>query len=108
VTDGYGRLVELAARERDLIDAGRYDELAELDAERGRLVASLPADPPPEARPALERAAALQDENTRLLTDALAQTRDSILGVGRGRTAARSYAGAPAGRGGGLVDTHAG
>jgi hypothetical protein len=106
VSDGYGRLVELAARERDLIVAGRYDELADLDEERGRLVASLPDVPPAEARPALERAAALQAENTRLLAVALAETREGLLGVGRGRTAARSYA--PPRPRGGLVDTKAG
>lgn len=102
----YDRLVELAERERDLIAAGRYDELAELDDERGDVVDALPALPPPEAGPALERAAALQEENTRSLAAALVETRHGLLDLRRGRRTARSYA-PQLGANGALLDTRA-
>ncbi|HEY6781568.1 MAG TPA: hypothetical protein VI111_11470 [Thermoleophilaceae bacterium] len=88
----YEQLVELAERERDLIAAGRFDDLAALDDERGALVDTLPAVPPAQARPALERAAALQEENTRSLAAALVETRHGLLDIRRGRRTARSYA----------------
>ncbi len=103
----YERLVELAARERDLIAAGRYDELPALDDERAALVAALPAMPPAEAGPALERAAVLQEENTRALAAALVETRHGLLDLRRGRKTARSYA-PPLSADGALLDTRAG
>jgi hypothetical protein len=103
----YERLVTLAERERDLIAAGRYDELPALDSERGELVEALPALPPAEAGPALQQAAALQEENTRALAAALIETRHGLLDVNRGRQTARSYA-PPVSADGGLLDTRAG
>ncbi len=103
----YERLVELAERERDLIAAGRYDEIPALDDERNRIVADLPAVPPPEAGPALERAAVLQEESTRAIASALLETRHALLDLGRGRRTARSYA-PQLSAGGALLDTRAG
>jgi hypothetical protein len=103
----YERLVELAERERDLIAAGRFDELPALDDERSRIVSDLPDAPPPAAGPALQRAAALQEESTRAIASALLETRHALLDLGRGRRTARSYA-PQAGGGGALLDTRAG
>jgi hypothetical protein len=82
---GYSRLVELAEREAELIATSRFDELVRIDDERAELVERLPAMPPPAARPCLERAAALQERNTRALANAVAETRRELLGVGHGR-----------------------
>lgn len=99
---GYERLVELAERERELIAAGRFDELAELDAERDELVASLPEQAPREARFLLERAAQLQEESSQALIAAMATVRGGLLELARGRRAADRYA--PPARGGGVLD----
>jgi hypothetical protein len=107
VSPTYVRLLELAERERDLIAAGRFDELAALDDERGALVDGLPATPPPGAGPALTRAAALQEESTRALAAALGATRESLAELLRGRRTARSYA-PPVAADGALLDTRAG
>jgi hypothetical protein len=104
----YERLVELAERERDLIAAGRFDDLPALDDERNRIVADLPATPPPAAGPALQRAAALQEESTRSIASALLETRHALLDLGRGRRTARSYAPQVSTASGALLDTRAG
>jgi hypothetical protein len=94
----YDRLVQLAEREGELIAAARYDELGDLDTERTQLTRALPATPPPEARAALERAAALQEANSAALIGALGDTRREIVALDGHRLAARSYA-PPAGTG---------
>lgn len=91
----YEELVRLAERELELARAGRLDEVAELQARRAQHVALLPSYPPPDARPALERAAALQQETTVVLAMSARSAVDSLRRVDRGRVAVRSYA--PAG-----------
>ena len=91
----YEELVRLAERELELARLGRLDEVAELQARRAEHVALLPSYPPAEARPALERAAALQRETTVVLAMSARSAVDSLRRVDRGRVAARSYA--PAG-----------
>jgi hypothetical protein len=53
----YEALARSLERELELIGGGRLDELTALYAERGDLIESLPAAPPADARPALQRAA---------------------------------------------------
>ena len=53
----YEALARSIERELELIGDGALDELATLYAERTALLESLPADPPADARPALQRAA---------------------------------------------------
>jgi hypothetical protein len=53
----YETLARSLERELELIGEGAYEELAILRAERAALVEGLPAVPPAEARPALQRAA---------------------------------------------------
>ena len=91
----YEELVRFAERELELARAGKLDEVSELQSRRAEHVASLPSYPPAEARPALERAAALQRETTVVLAMSARSAVDSLRRVDRGRAAARSYA--PAG-----------
>ena len=96
----YEELVRLAERELELARAGRLDEVARLQDERAEHVALLPPSPPAEARPALERAAALQREVTVVLAMGARSAAESLRRVDLGRAAARSYApagGAPRG-----------
>lgn len=91
-SDPYSALVALAERERDLVAGERFEELAELAAERTALVAGLPARAPASARPALERAAALQLATTAALRAALDETRRQMGATARGHQAVRAYA----------------
>jgi hypothetical protein len=106
VSPVYARLVELAEREAELIAAARYDELADLDDERSELVDGLPPVPPLEAGPFLQRAAALQEQNTQALARALGDTRRGLFDVLRGRRAAGGYT-PPHSAGGSLLDRRA-
>ncbi|MEZ5102676.1 MAG: hypothetical protein R3C15_23350 [Thermoleophilia bacterium] len=90
----YDVLVELARRERDLIDGCLWDDLLDLQARRGSLVESLPARPPAEARAALETASALGASNEVALRAALEVAGRELSHLGRGRRALASYAGA--------------
>jgi hypothetical protein len=53
----YEALARSIERELELIGDGAFAELDTLRAERAALIASLPAVPPADARPALQRAA---------------------------------------------------
>ena len=89
---GYGRLVELAERELELVRAGTLDELPALWAERREVVRELPYVPPLEARDCLARAAELQGRTTALLEERLAATGAEMQRLVVGRTAMRGYA----------------
>jgi hypothetical protein len=95
---GWERLVELAARERDLAAEGRWEELDAVSDERGALAASL-GDPPPAARRLLECALAIQEELVATILRARVATLDDLGRLRRGRTAVQAYAG-PAQRNG--------
>jgi hypothetical protein len=90
--DPYAALVALAEREHALVAGGHADELAAVAAERAALVATLPAQAPASARPALERAASLQLATTAALRAALDDTRRRLGAVEQGHRAARAYA----------------
>jgi hypothetical protein len=89
---GYEALAELAERELELVSAGDIDQLPQLHAERRALVASLPATPPLAARPALERAAALQARVGTALAARIAETGEGLRRLSRGRSAMHGYA----------------
>jgi hypothetical protein len=57
LAERYDALARSLERELELIGEGAMDELAALHAERTALLNSLPAVPPADARPALQRAA---------------------------------------------------
>lgn len=87
----YEALVALAERERDLVDEGAFERLEAIADERSRLIASLPPQAPSSARPALERAAALQQATTAALRAAVAETRQRLGAMDRAHHAVRAY-----------------
>lgn len=94
----YEELATLAERELEAATAGRLEELEQLQRRRAELVATLPTYPPPDARPALERAARLQRETTVALATSLRAVVEQLGHVGTGRRAAGSYAPSVPGR----------
>lgn len=93
MSDPYAALVVFAERERDLVDDGRVEELAVLAAARERYVAALPAQAPASARPALERAHALQRATSAKLQAALSEIRHNLAALDTSRGVARAYTG---------------
>jgi hypothetical protein len=89
---GYGRLVELAERELELVRAGTLDELPALWQERREVVRELPYVPPLEARDCLARAAELQGRTTALLEERVAATGVEMRRLVVGRAAMQGYA----------------
>jgi hypothetical protein len=89
---GYDALADIAQRELDLVSTGAVERLPELRAERNALLASLPAAPPAAARPALERAAALQARISAILEERLQETGAELRRLSQGRTAMHGYA----------------
>jgi hypothetical protein len=105
MTASWDVLAELAERELALIEGDRLEELADLAGARAALVEALPATPPASARPALERAAELQEVVTHALAAKVAIAGAELERVNRGRNAMRSYAGSlPHARAAKLVD----
>lgn len=93
---GYERLLELARLETELLlDPDRWDELAELDAERQKIVAALPAQAPDEAFPLLLEAAAIVAGNEARLDEALRGVRAELAHHKRGRQALSAYGSTP-------------
>jgi hypothetical protein len=89
---GYGRLVELAERELELVRAGALDQLPALWNERRGVVAELPYVPPLEASDCLARAAELQGRTTALLEERVAATGAEMRRLVTGRAAMHGYA----------------
>jgi hypothetical protein len=90
--DPYSALVALAEREHALVAGGHVEELAALAAEREALVATLPAQAPASAGPALERATSLQLATTAALRAALEETRQRMQTMDERGRAVRAYA----------------
>jgi len=84
-------LLARAEHERALAADGRWEELAEAGAARTALALALPPAPA-EARPVLERLAAIQDELTALVVAARTDTARRLGELHRGRGAMRGYA----------------
>jgi hypothetical protein len=84
-------LGELARRERALVEAGRWDDLAALQDERDRLIGSLETPLPAAARPLLADALAQSRATQQALQVALAQTEAELGTVRRGRRALAGY-----------------
>jgi hypothetical protein len=88
----YEALARSLERELELIGEGALDELATLYGERAALLGSLPAVPPADARPALQRAALM---NKRVEVEILRRREALLLKAANvervGRTA-RGYA----------------
>jgi hypothetical protein len=90
----YETIADLAERELALVSALQPEqlvELADLARERDALIATLPPVPPAEARPALARAAYLQERTTGALTLMRDDVARALAGAARSRRAARGY-----------------
>jgi hypothetical protein len=85
-------LVTLAEAELELVERGRFDELAALGARREALLAALGPVAPASARPDLERAVAAQARVTDALLRARAVAAAELARVAAGRRTARGYA----------------
>jgi hypothetical protein len=89
--NGYERLLELARETRDLIGAGRWEELTLLGWERERVRAELPRVPPPEAAPLIAEIARLTEESERLLIASMRRLEDTLRRIQEGRSAISAY-----------------
>jgi hypothetical protein len=97
----FAALVALGREEHSLVTDGRWDDLADLNARRDRLIAALPAAAPPEAMPDLREAARLQALSAAALRAGIAETGAELRRLGTSRTAVSGYAagtGVPASR----------
>jgi HEAT repeat protein len=73
--NAYENLVVLALRELELVQEGRWDELASVDNQRRTIVEGLPDIPPPEAHPHLLEAERIVSRSIQASALALADTR---------------------------------
>lgn len=94
MTAPYERLVELARRQRMLVEEGRLDELGAVASAWGRLTEALPGTPPREAEPYLREADLLVRSAAAALAQTLDDTRTSLDHLARGRRAVVGYGGA--------------
>lgn len=95
LSDPYERILELGELELELVQGQRWEELAQLGAEREQLIESLPPLAPRTAKDSLERAAVLQQRVSAELATALALAREGLGRLDRGRRAAAGYAPPP-------------
>jgi hypothetical protein len=94
-------LVALGREEHALVTDGRWDDLADLNARRERVIAALPASAPAESLDDLREAVRLQALSAAVLRQGMAETAAELRQVGTTRTAVAGYAagtGAPAAR----------
>ncbi|MCW2985993.1 MAG: hypothetical protein JWR63_3563 [Conexibacter sp.] len=95
----FSALVALGREEHALVTDGRWDDLADLNARRERVLAALPAAAPAEALEDLREAARLQALSAAAMRQGMAETAAELRQVGTSRTGAAGYAagtGAPA------------
>jgi hypothetical protein len=106
--DPFSALVALGREEHALVTDGRWDDLADLNARRERLLAALPAVAPAEALADLREAARLQALSAAALGQGIAETGTELRRLGTSRTAVAGYAAttrpAPAGGPAGAYD----
>jgi hypothetical protein len=86
----WSELAELAEREHELAQSGRWAEVADLSAERLRRSLAL-GKAPASAGPQLERIAHVQSRIDVALQLAHASAAQELAGITRGRTAVRGY-----------------
>jgi hypothetical protein len=88
----FAALVALGREEHGLVTDGRWEDLADLNARRDRLIAALPAAAPPEAMSDLREAARLQALSAAALRAGIAETGAELRRLGTSRTAVSGYA----------------
>jgi hypothetical protein len=97
----FAALVALGREEHGLVTDGRWEDLADLNARRDRVIAALPPTAPPEAMDDLREAVRLQALSAAALRAGLAETGAELRRLGSSRTAVSGYAagtGMPAAR----------
>ncbi|HWH93081.1 MAG TPA: hypothetical protein VNT03_04410 [Baekduia sp.] len=97
----FSALVALGREEHALVTDGRWEDLADLNARRDRLIAALPACAPSECLGDLREAARLQALSAAALRQGMAETGTELRRLGSSRTAVAGYAagtGTPAAR----------
>ena len=98
MTDAYERILELARREAALVEAGRFEELAAVWAERDELTTQLGTRPPASAREALAEADRIVRATHGRICALLHELGEQIGQLSSGRRAASGYGGASAPR----------
>jgi hypothetical protein len=88
----FSALAALGRQEHALVCDGRFDELAELNDRRERLMATLPPTAPPEALADVREAARLQALVAAALREAREQTAAELTRLRHTRTGAQGYA----------------
>jgi hypothetical protein len=88
----FAALVALGREEHGLVTDGRWEDLADLNARRDRLIAALPASAPAEAMGDLREAARLQALSAAALRAGIAEAGAELRRVGTSRTAVSGYA----------------
>ncbi|HEY6759735.1 MAG TPA: hypothetical protein VI318_09600 [Baekduia sp.] len=94
----FSALVALGREEHALVTDGRWDDLADVNARRERLIAALPACAPQEALGDLREAVRLQALSAAALRQGIAEVGTELRRTDTSRTAAAGYvvgAGAP-------------
>lgn len=88
----FALLVALGREEHALVTDGRWEDLADLNARRDRILSALPASAPPEALADLREAVRLQALSAAALRQGLADTAAELRRVGTSRNAVSGYA----------------
>jgi hypothetical protein len=97
MSDPYALFEAYARQEQELLAWGRLEEIAELGAKFQALAATLPAEPPASARPALEAARSVVASNVALVEARLAEIRSDLSRLAcERRTRATYYSTQPA------------
>jgi hypothetical protein len=91
--DAYARLLELVRRQRDLIAAGAWEELAAMTGEQDAALTALRVRPPAGARRLLEQADAQARANETAIAAARGEAVAALVHLNRGRAALHAYAG---------------
>jgi hypothetical protein len=87
----YAAIVAIAREELELVAAGRFDELSELNRRRTDAMAQLPAVDPPAAAPLLREALGLQEQVSEALAVARAGALSALDHLHTGRTTVAGY-----------------
>jgi hypothetical protein len=88
----FSALVVLGREEHSLVTDGRWEDLADLNARRERVLAALPASAPADAMDDLREAARLQALSAAALRHGIAETGAQLRALGTSRTAVAGYA----------------
>jgi hypothetical protein len=88
----FSALLALGREEHSLVTDGRWEDLADLNARRERVLAALPSSAPAEALDDLREAARLQALSAAALRHSIAETGDALRRLGSSRTAVAGYA----------------